>query len=75
VRRFAMVLAIIVARLNLANSATCWLTVRDRVAALKKQGKSLNEIISTKPTDAFESKWGKSLLDGALFTRLVYAGV
>ena len=50
-------------------------TVRDRVAALKKQGKSLNEIISFKPTDAFESKWGKSLLDGALFTRLVYAGV
>jgi hypothetical protein len=41
-------------------------TVRDRVAALKKQGKSLNEIISTKPPDAFESKWGKSLLDGAL---------
>jgi glyoxylase-like metal-dependent hydrolase (beta-lactamase superfamily II) len=50
-------------------------TVRDRVAALKKQGKSLDEIISAKPTSAFDSKWGKSLLDGALFTRLVYAGV
>lgn len=50
-------------------------TVRDRVAALKKQGKSLDEIISAKPTDTFDSKWGKSLLDGTLFTRLVYAGV
>jgi hypothetical protein len=43
-------------------------TVRDRVAALKKQGKSLGEVISAKPTDAFDSQWGKSLLDGALFT-------
>jgi glyoxylase-like metal-dependent hydrolase (beta-lactamase superfamily II) len=50
-------------------------TVRDRVAALKKQGKSLDEIISAKPTAAFDSKWGKSLVDGTLFTRLVYAGV
>jgi glyoxylase-like metal-dependent hydrolase (beta-lactamase superfamily II) len=50
-------------------------TVRNRVAALKKQSKSLEEVVAAKPTDAFDSKWGKSLLDGALFTRLVYAGV
>jgi hypothetical protein len=36
-----------------------------------RSGKSLEEVISAKPTDAFDSKWGKSLLDGALFTRLV----
>jgi hypothetical protein len=74
VRRFAMVLAVIVAPTRFGEFRDMLVTVRDRVAALKKQGKSLDEIISAKPTDAFDSKWGESLLDGALFTRLVYAG-
>jgi hypothetical protein len=50
-------------------------TVRDRVAALKKQGESLDEVVAAKPTSAYDAQWGKSLLDGPLFTRLVYAGV
>jgi glyoxylase-like metal-dependent hydrolase (beta-lactamase superfamily II) len=50
-------------------------SIRDQVAVLKKQGKSLDEVVATKPTTAFDAKWGKSLLNGALFTRLVYAGV
>jgi hypothetical protein len=69
-----MVLAVIVAPTRFGEFRDMLVTVRDRVAALKKQGKSLDEIISAKPTDAFDSKWGESLLDGALFTRLVYAG-
>jgi hypothetical protein len=33
-------------------------STRDRVANLKKQGKSLDEIIAAKPTAAYDSKWG-----------------
>lgn len=50
-------------------------TIRDNVAALKKQGKSLDEIIAAKPTAAFDAKYGKFVIDPAFFTRLVYAGL
>jgi len=33
-------------------------TIRENVAALKKQGKSLDEIIAAKPTAAFDAKYG-----------------
>jgi hypothetical protein len=49
--------------------------VRDSVARLKKQGKSLNEVIAAQPTAAYDAKWGGFLIDPAFFTRLVYAGV
>lgn len=49
--------------------------VRDRVAALKKQGKSVEEVIAEKPTAGYDEMWGKFVVGGALFTRLVYAGV
>jgi glyoxylase-like metal-dependent hydrolase (beta-lactamase superfamily II) len=48
---------------------------RDKVAALKKQGRSLNETIAAKPTAAYDAKWGQFLVTPALFTGLVYAGV
>jgi glyoxylase-like metal-dependent hydrolase (beta-lactamase superfamily II) len=51
------------------------LTVRENVASLKKQGKSLEEVIAAKPTADYDEKWGAYVIDGALFTRLVYAGV
>jgi glyoxylase-like metal-dependent hydrolase (beta-lactamase superfamily II) len=49
--------------------------IRGNVAALKKQGRSLNETIAAKPTSAFDAKWGQFLITPALFTELVYAGV
>ena len=49
--------------------------IRDRVAALKKEGKSLDEAIAAKPTAAFDSKWATSFTTGAVFTKYVYAGV
>jgi glyoxylase-like metal-dependent hydrolase (beta-lactamase superfamily II) len=49
--------------------------VRERVAALKKQGRSLNEIIAAKPTAVYDAKWGQFLVTPAMFTGLVYAGV
>ena len=49
-------------------------TIHDRVAALKKQGRSLDETIAAKPTAAYDGKWATSFLTGDVFTKLVYAG-
>lgn len=49
-------------------------TIRDRVAALKKDGKSLDEIIAAKLTKEYNSKWTTSFITGDVFTKLVYAG-
>jgi glyoxylase-like metal-dependent hydrolase (beta-lactamase superfamily II) len=49
--------------------------IRDRVAALKGEGKSLNEIVAAKPTAAYDAKWGGSFVNGEFFTKLVYKGV
>lgn len=50
-------------------------SVRARVAALKSQGKSLEEVQAAHPTAALDAKWGGSVIDGKLFTTLVYRGV
>src|SRR6516162_2644820 len=49
--------------------------IRDNVAKLKQQGRSLDETIAAKPTAAFDAKWGQFVITPALFTRLVYQGV
>ena len=49
--------------------------IRENVAALKKQGRSLNETIAAKPTAAYDAKWGQFLITPAHFTGLVYQGV
>lgn len=51
------------------------LLIRDRVAALKKAGKSLDEIVAAKVTAAYDAKWGGSFINGDFFTRLVYKGL
>ncbi|HET8579481.1 MAG TPA: MBL fold metallo-hydrolase [Nitrospiraceae bacterium] len=50
-------------------------TIRDKIAALKKQGKSSDEIVVAKPTAAYDARWGGFFINGDSFTRLVYAGV
>lgn len=50
-------------------------TVRKNVAALKQQGKSIDEIVAAKPTAAFDAKWGNFVFNGEQFTRMVYAGL
>jgi len=50
-------------------------TVRYNVSRLKKAGRSLSETVAARPTAAFDDKWGKYVLDGAFFTKLVYADV
>jgi glyoxylase-like metal-dependent hydrolase (beta-lactamase superfamily II) len=49
--------------------------IRERVAALKKQGLSLPETVAAKPTKNFDGKWGNFLTSPASFTALVYVGV
>ena len=50
-------------------------TIRDRVAALKKDGKSLEEIVAAKPTAAYDAKWATSFITGDVFTKLVHTGL
>jgi len=50
-------------------------SVREKVADLKNQGKSLDEVLARKPTANYDAKWGGFVIDGNFFTKLVYAGV
>lgn len=49
--------------------------VRDRVRALKSLGRSADEVVASRPTADLDSKWGRSVVGGELFTRLIYQGV
>ena len=49
--------------------------IRDKVAALKKQGKSLEEIVAAKPSSRTDEEWGKSFMNPSRFLALVYQGV
>ena len=60
---------------NLAEYRDMLVTIRKRVATLKKQGRSLDETVAEKPTAPFDAKWGQFLITPAMFTGLVYAGV
>ena len=51
------------------------ISVREKVTALKKEGKSLGEVLAAKPTAAYDAKWGGFVIDGEKFTSLVYQGV
>jgi glyoxylase-like metal-dependent hydrolase (beta-lactamase superfamily II) len=48
---------------------------RERVAALKKQGKSLDEIVAAKPTAATDAKWGNGFRNPKDFIGDVFQGV
>ncbi len=49
--------------------------VRGNVAALKRQGKTLEQTIAAKPTAKFDAQYGQGVIDPALFISLVYRGV
>jgi hypothetical protein len=50
-------------------------SVRNKVSTLKKEGKSLDEVVAAKPSANYDAKWGGFVVNGDFFTRLVYAGV
>ena len=51
------------------------ISVREKVSALKKEGKSREEVVAAKLTADYDAKWGGFVVNGDFFTRLVYAGV
>jgi glyoxylase-like metal-dependent hydrolase (beta-lactamase superfamily II) len=49
--------------------------VREKVAALKKQGKSRDEVVAAKPTAQYDAIYGHFVIDPDFFTRIVYDGL
>src|ERR1700722_6329780 len=49
--------------------------IREKIAALKKRGLPVAEVVAAKPTAAHDAKWANFLIDGDLFAKLVYEGV
>jgi hypothetical protein len=49
--------------------------IRDNVAALKKQGKSLPEVVAAKPGARYDAVWGNLFQNPSDFVALVYRGV
>jgi glyoxylase-like metal-dependent hydrolase (beta-lactamase superfamily II) len=49
--------------------------IRDKVAALKKQGKTLPEVVAAKPGARYDAEWGNLFQNPADFAALVYQGV
>jgi glyoxylase-like metal-dependent hydrolase (beta-lactamase superfamily II) len=49
--------------------------IRDRIGTLKRQKRTLEEIIAANPTAPFDQKWGQFVITPAFFTKLVYEGV
>jgi glyoxylase-like metal-dependent hydrolase (beta-lactamase superfamily II) len=60
---------------QLTESHAMLMTVRDTVASLKKQGRTVDEVVAAKPTAQFDDKYGKGNVNGDLFAKLVYQGV
>ena len=50
-------------------------TAHDRLATLKKAGKTVAEAVATKPLADLEATWGDGLFTGERWIELIYAGV
>ena len=46
-----------------------------KVAALEKQGKTLQEVAASKPGARYDAEWGKLFTSPSAFVVLVYQGV
>ena len=60
---------------QLSESHDMLVAVREKIASLKKQGKSADEAVAEKPTAQYDAKWGKGFVTPEMFVRLVYQGV
>jgi glyoxylase-like metal-dependent hydrolase (beta-lactamase superfamily II) len=49
--------------------------IRDKVSALKRQGKTLPEVVAAKPGARYDAEWGNLFQNPADFAALVYQGV
>jgi glyoxylase-like metal-dependent hydrolase (beta-lactamase superfamily II) len=50
-------------------------TIRSRIADLKAQGRTADEVVAAKPTADFDAAWGGWYIGPDFFARLVYQGV
>jgi len=50
-------------------------SARDKATALKKPGKPLDEIVTSKPTAVTDVNWGGFFIPPKFFAELVYQGV
>jgi glyoxylase-like metal-dependent hydrolase (beta-lactamase superfamily II) len=62
-------------RVDLIEFRDMLVEIRAKVAALKKQGRSLADVVAAKPTAAYDSRWGQFLITPRFFTTLVFQGV
>lgn len=62
-------------RSNLLEYREMLVRIREKIAALKKQKKSLAEVIEAKPTSAYDARWGGFATKPDAFTALIYADV
>ena len=59
-------------RADLAEYRRVVSTIRDRVQAMVRKGKSLAEVVASKPTAEFDAKWGKGFMTSDVFLDIVY---
>ena len=50
-------------------------TVRDRIQKAIREGKTLDQVVASKPTAEFDAVWGKGFLDPGHFVALIYTGL
>jgi hypothetical protein len=48
---------------------------REKVSKLKKQGRTLEEVIAAKPTSRYDAEWGQAFQTPKSFLGWVYQGV
>jgi len=65
----------LIALVGLAVNAIWQVEIRDKVAALKKQGESLPEVVAAKPGARYDTVWGNLFQSPSDFVALVYQGV
>ncbi len=49
--------------------------IRDKVSSLKKQGRTLADVVSARPGARYDAEWGQSFMSPSAFVELVYQGV
>jgi glyoxylase-like metal-dependent hydrolase (beta-lactamase superfamily II) len=60
---------------QLSDSYDMLTAIREKIAALKQQGKSADEAVAAKPTAQFDDRFAKGFVTPEMFVKLVYQGV
>jgi len=66
---------VIAGKADLALFRNVLVEAREKVAKLKKQGRTLDEVVAAKPTAAYDAEWGQGFQNPKSFLGWVYQGV